>query len=399
MSAILQDVRYALRQLRGAPVFTLTAVLTLALGIGATVTMYSIVRNVLLEPLPYSQPDRLVGLAMTWPQSRPNNEQAGLGADYVMQHSRSFESFGVIGESPSGSNLSVGAGAAGHALQIAVESVSKGYFTTLGVQPLLGRSFTAEEDLPGGPKVAILSYGVWTQLFNRDAGVLNRVVHINGESYTVVGVMPASMHDEWEGPATDVWQPLQLSPKDPGYEGDNYNMIARLKPGVSMSQAQQEMDSLKTPFYKDFPMYLNWTNSAKLLHEFRVWPLKDVMASNSRTSVLALAAAVFAVLLVACLNLAAGEGDCAADCAGREPKERIAAADDGELAAGSSRSGAWSGVGAGCDSGVDCCVSCASSADALWLEFMAAGGFLAGGGLCYNADLWTGSGAERLPAE
>lgn len=304
MSAILQDVRYALRQLRSAPVFTLTAVLTLALGIGATVTMYSIVRNVLLEPLPYSQPDRLVGLAMTWPQSRPNNEQAGLGADYVMQHSRSFESFGVIGESPSGSNLSVGAGAAGHALQIAVESVSKGYFTTLGVQPLLGRSFTAEEDLPGGPKVAILSYGVWTQLFNRDAGVLNRVVHINGESYTVVGVMPASMHDEWEGPATDVWQPLQLSPKDPGYEGDNYNMIARLKPGVSMSQAQQEMDSLKAPFYKDFPMYLNWTNSAKLLHEFRVWPLKDVMASNSRTSVLALAAAVFAVLLVACLNLA-----------------------------------------------------------------------------------------------
>ena len=304
MTSILQDVRYALRQLRGAPVFTLTAVLTLALGIGSTVTMYSIVRNVLLEPLSYPEPDRLVGLALTFPQSKPNNEQAGTGADYAMLHSRSFESFGVIGESPSGSNLSVGTGAEGHAAQIAVESVSKGYFSTLAVQPLLGRNFTAEEDLPNGPKVAILSYGLWTRLFNRDAGVLNRVVHINGESYTVIGVMPASMHDEWGGPATDVWQPLQLSPKDPGYEGDNYNMIARLKQGVSVAQAQQEMDSLKDPFYKEFPMYLNWTNRAKMLHEFRVWPLKDVMASNSRMSVLALAAAVVAVLLVACLNLA-----------------------------------------------------------------------------------------------
>ncbi len=149
-----------------------------------------------------------------------------------------------------------------------------------------------------------MSYGVWTRLFNRDAGVVNRVVHINGESYAVVGVMPASMYDEVEGPPTDVWTPLQLSRKDPGYEGDNYNMIARLRPGVSMAQAQQEMDSLKDPFYKEFPMYLKWTNGAKLVHEFRVWPLKDVLASDSRTSVLALAAAVFAVLLVACLNLA-----------------------------------------------------------------------------------------------
>ena len=303
MTAILQDVRYALRQLRGAPVFTLTAVLTLALGIGATVTMYSIVRSVLLEPLPYPQPDRLVGVALTFPHDKPNNGQAGSGADYVMQHSGSFESFGVVGESPSGSNLSVGSEAGERALQITVEQVSKGYFPTLGVMPMLGRNFTAEEDLPGGPKVVLLSYGMWTGLFNRDAGVVGRVVHINGESYTVVGVMPASMYDEVEGPPTDLWQPLQLSRKDPGYEGDNYNMIARLKPGVSLVQAQQEMDSLKDPFYKEFPMYLKWTR-AKLVHEFRVWPLKDVMASNSRTSVLALTAAVIAVLLVACLNLA-----------------------------------------------------------------------------------------------
>ena len=304
MAAILQDVRYALRQLRGAPVFTLTAVLTLALGIGATVTMYSIVRSVLLEPLPYPQPDRLVGVSLSFPHDKPNNGQAGTGADYVMQHSRSFESFGVVAESPSGSNLSVGSGAGGRAMQITVEQVSKGYFPTLGVQPMLGRNFTAEEDLVGGRKVVMLSYGVWTRLFNRDAGVLERMVHINGESYAVVGVMPASMYDEVEGPPTDVWQPLQLSRKDPGYEGDNYNMIARLKPGVSLEQAQQEMDSLKDPFYKEFPMYLRWVNRAKLVHEFRVWPLKDVMASGSRASVLALAAAVVAVLLVACLNLA-----------------------------------------------------------------------------------------------
>jgi putative ABC transport system permease protein len=301
---MLQDLRYALRQLRGAPIFTLTAVLTLALSIGATVTMYSIVRSVLLEPLPFPQQDRLVGLALTFPQEKPNNNQAGVGADFVMQHSRSFESFGVVGESPSGSNLSIGSGADGHALQITVEPVSKGYFPTLGVQPMLGRNFTTEEDLPNGPRVMLLSYGLWTRLFNRDASVLDRVVHINGESFTVVGVMPASMYDEYEGPATDLWQPLQLSRKDPGYEGDNYNMIARLRSGVSIAQAQQEMDSLKDPFYKEFPTYLKWMNSNKLVHEFRVWQLKDVMASDSRSSLLALAAAVIAVLLVACLNLA-----------------------------------------------------------------------------------------------
>ncbi len=303
MLALAQDARYSLRQLRNAPVFTLTAVLTLALGIGATVTMYSVVRNVLLEPLSYPEPNRLVGVALAFPHDKPNNEQAGSAADYAMQHSRSFASFGVIGESPSGSNLSVG-GSGGRAMQVTAEPVSKGYFPTLGVEPMLGRSFTAEEDLPGGPKVALLSYGVWTQLFNRDAGAVGRVVHVNGESYTVVGVMPESMYDDAEGPPTDIWTPLQLSRRDPGYEGTNYNMIARLKPGVSVAQAQQEMDSLKEPFYKEFPMYLKWTNRAKIVHEFRVWPLKDVMASDSRSSLLALAGAVAAVLLVACLNLA-----------------------------------------------------------------------------------------------
>jgi predicted permease len=309
MNPWMQDARFALRLLRKSPGFTLTAVLTLALAIGAAITMYSVVRNVLLEPLPYPEQQRLVGVSLTFPQERPNNEQAGTGADFIKEHARSFESTALLDDGNSSANLSYGDESSSRALKISSHRVSHGYFPTLGLQPVLGRNFTAEEDLPAGPKAVLLSYGLWTRIFNRDRGVLNRVVHLNEESFMVIGVMPASIADAGEAApgrasAVDLWQPLQLSAKDPGYGGDNYEMIARLRPAVSLTQAQQELDALKGPFYQKFPDYLRWTTKDKLVHEFRVWPLKEVMVSRVRPSLLALTAAVIAVLLVACLNLA-----------------------------------------------------------------------------------------------
>lgn len=305
MTGCMQDVRYAVRQLRKAPGFTATAVVTLALGIGATTAMYSVVEGVLLAPLPYPAQDRLVGVGFTFPQEKPNAEEAGTSADFLKEHSRSFVSVGIAEDGTSGVNLAAGDG---RAFQIASLKIGRGYFPTLGVQPMLGRNFSAEEDLPNGPKAVLLSYLLWKREFNGDAGVLNRVVRINEESYTVVGVMPASLRvasESAQGTAsvTDVWQPLQLSTKDPGYEGDNYQLVARLRDGVSVAQAQQELSSLNPAFYKQFPEALGWRGRDKALHEFRVWPLQQVVVSGVRTSLLTMLAAVLAVLLVACLNL------------------------------------------------------------------------------------------------
>jgi len=306
MGQLMQDVRYALRQLRKAPGFAVTAVLTLALGIGATATMYSVVRDALLAPLPYPEPNRLVGVGFTFPQEKPNAEEAGSSADFVKAHSRSFASVGVAEDSSFGANLSGAAG--GSATRVASTGVSQGYFATLGVTPVLGRNFTAEEDLPGGPNVAILSYWVWQRTFGGDPGIMNRVVRINEAPYTVVGVMPEQVSGspaaQGAANAGGVWLPLRLNVKDPGYDGDNYIMVARLRPGVDVAQAQQDLDGLKAPFYAQFPSYKIWTSKAKLLHEFRVWPLRTVLVSDVRQSLLVLFGAVLAVLLVACLNLA-----------------------------------------------------------------------------------------------
>jgi predicted permease len=306
MNRWVQDMRYALRQLRRAPGFALTAILTLALGIGATTAMYRVVQGILLAPLPYPEPSRLVGVAFTFPQEKPNAEQAGTSSDFLKAHSRSFASVGISEDGTSGVNLAAGAG---QAFQIASQKISRGYFPTLGVQPMLGRNFAAEEDLPNGPKAVLLSYLLWKRKFNGDTNIVNRVVRINEESYTVVGVMPASLNGASESaPGTastaDAWQPLQMSAKDPGYEGDNYQMVARLREGVSLVQAQQELSALDGPFYKQFPDYLRWTGQGKALHEFRAWPLRQVVVSRARTSLLTMLVAVLAVLLVACLNLA-----------------------------------------------------------------------------------------------
>lgn len=306
MSRLIQDLRYALRQLRKSPGFTLTAILTLALGIGVTTAMYQVVEGVLLAPLPYPAQDRLVGAAFTFPQEKPNSEQAGTTANFIKDHSRSFTSVGIAEDGTSGVNLASGTG---RAFQIASLKVDREYFPTLGVRPMLGRNFSAEEDLPNGPKAVMLSYLLWKREFNGDAGIVNRTVHINEESYTVVGVMPATLHTESESApgvasTADIWQPLQMSVEDPGYGGTNYQMVARLRDGVNIVQAQQELSTLNKPFYKQFPNYLTWTNQAKGLHEFRVWPLQQVVVSGVRTSLLTMLAAVSAVLLVACLNLA-----------------------------------------------------------------------------------------------
>ncbi len=300
------DLRYALRQLRRSPGFTLTAVLTLALGIGVTTAVYSVVRTVLLEPLPYPESDRLVGLAFTYPEEKPNAEQTGGSADFVREHSTEFSSVAVMDDSTFAVNLSVNGG---HAQEVNSQKVSEGYFRTLGVFPSLGRGFIADEERPQGARAVVLSDGLWSRVFARDPSIIGRAIRVNQETFTVVGVMPASFVVTAESAPgvignPDLWQPIQLSPKDPGYDGDNYQMIARLRPGVTLTQAQQQLDALQQPLYAHFPDYRQWYSRAGQLHQFRVFKLQDVMVSEVRRSLLTMMGAVVAVLLVACLNLA-----------------------------------------------------------------------------------------------
>jgi putative ABC transport system permease protein len=308
MNMMLDDIRYALRQLRRSPGFAVTAVLTLALGLGATAAVYSVVRAVLLEPLPYSDPGRLVGVAFTFPHARPNAEQTGATADFIRDHSQEFAATAVMDDGSSAVNLSV---SGGRAERVNALRVSEGYFRTLGAIPALGRPFSSDEDRPHGPRVAVLSHGLWKRTFAGDLNIIGRDVRVNQEDFTVVGVMPASFAVSSEtAPGVtgtpDLWMPLQLSPHDPGYQGDNYQMIARLRQGVSLAQAQQQLTALQAPFYSQFPEFRKWyeDKTTKTLHDFRMWPLQDVVVADVRRSLITLLGAVIAVLLVACLNLA-----------------------------------------------------------------------------------------------
>ena len=303
------DLRFALRQLRRSPGFTITALLTLALSIGATIAIVSIAKSVLLQPLPYPQQDRLVGLAFTGGKQTPNNEQTGGTAQFIQQHAQSFQAMSVYADGVSGANLAVGEHTTEGAVQVAIQAVDRNFFPTLGVQPALGRNFSADEDRRNGPKAILLSYSIWQRMFNSSRDVLGQVVHLNGESVTIAGVMPASLafgSDDPRSlsPVADVWQPLRLDRSDPGYAGTNYNMIARLRDGVTLQQARLEIASLNQPLYKEFPYLKNWLTVSQTMPELKLWPLKQIMVSNIRTSLLALTAAVCAVLFVACLNLA-----------------------------------------------------------------------------------------------
>jgi predicted permease len=305
-NAFMQDIRYALRQLRKSPGFTLTALITLALGVGITAAVYSVIQTVLLEPLPYPDAGSLVGVAFAYPEDKPNAEETGGSADFVRDHSTEFSSTAVMDDRGQMVNLSINGG---HATQVMALRVSEGYFRTFGVDPAIGRGFVGDEDRPNGPKAVVLSDGLWKRAFAGDPAIAGRVIRINEEPYTVVGVMPrrfAVNAESAPGVLTtpELWQPLQLGPKDPGYDGDNYEMIARLRPGVAFEQMRQHLSTLQQPFYQRYPDYKKWYSRDNELHTFRAWKLQDVVVSDVRRTLLTVMGAVVAVLLVACLNLA-----------------------------------------------------------------------------------------------
>ena len=285
-----QDVRYGLRVLVKNPGFTAVAVLTLALGIGANTAVFSIINGVFLRPLPYPEPDRLVFALTGWQHDGWDDAARVPDLLFWQEHSRSFESLGLY-QVNSGFNLVTG----GEPRYVQGTLVSDGLFRTLGVSPGMGRDFVPEESKWHGPRAAILSYNLWQNVFGRDPAVVGREIRLNGGAYTVVGVMRRGF--EFVS-AADVYLPLQLSMT----EGDlnaNFQMIGRLRPGVTREQAQTESTSVLAAFEREYPQLAppEWLGLRWITY-------RQELTGDVRTPLLVLFAAVGLLLLIAFANVA-----------------------------------------------------------------------------------------------
>jgi putative ABC transport system permease protein len=255
LETLFQDLRYGLRQLRRSPGFTVVAVLTLALGIGANTAIFSVVNAVVLRPLPYSHSDRLVWIAESVPELKSEDVTGG---DYVdwKDENHTLDRIAAYDTTYRGS-LSEGAGGAGSAdfnltgrgtpARVHVAFVSASFFATLGVEPQLGRAFTENEDQPGGPQVVVLMHSFWQQYFGSDAHELGQTVNLDAAPYTVIGVMPASFHFPGDSDAR-ILVPLALNQASERLRTGaqrHVRIIGRLKPGVSLASARADMEEIR----------------------------------------------------------------------------------------------------------------------------------------------------------
>ena len=305
MVTLWQDLRFGLRMLAKSPGFTAVAVLTLGLGIGASTAMFSIVNAVLLRPLPYQHSEQIV---FPWRQAPAgynlgyNEIPWGLPEFQLMrQDSKTFQYLGAF---KSDSFILTGEG---EPVRLDGLRASAGFFPALGVQPALGRSFSPEEDQPGSEHEVLLSDRVWLNKFGADPGILGRAVALNGEEYTVTGVMPPGfsfprkeeMPGSFEFPReAALWVPLALpAAKVHLDDPDELAVIGRLKPGVTIEQAQAEMNVFAKREEVAIPRGKGWFNS-------RITPLARQIAGDTKRPLLLLLAAIGVVLLIACANVA-----------------------------------------------------------------------------------------------
>jgi putative ABC transport system permease protein len=295
MDTLIRDLRYAVRTLSKSPGFALVALLTLALGIGANTAIFSVVNAVLLRPLPYEQPGRLMRVNHFYPSL--NNLRAGVSVPGFRDYSARRDVFARSAvERPSGMNLT----GAGEPERVNVALVSGEFFTTLGVAAALGRTIRSDEAQAGHNHVVVLADGYWRRKFGGDRGVIGRRLQLSGEDYEIAGVMPPGFRDFFNR-QVDLWSPIVFQPAD---FGDNrrtnefLTFVGRLAPGVSADQAQSEMHTLARQ------LKTTYTNSYSRDWDLQVTSLNDEARGGIRRSLLVLLGAVGFVLLIACANVA-----------------------------------------------------------------------------------------------
>ncbi|HYM23169.1 MAG TPA: ADOP family duplicated permease [Vicinamibacterales bacterium] len=287
----MRDLRYAVRVLWKSPVFAVTAILTLALCVGANTAIYTVVDRVLLRPLPYPEPDRLAEVMTHFDRGGEDGDgQTGSTWEALRDGVASMDLAALTGGFAStGVNLVVD----GRPEYVKQQRVSAGFFRVLGVAPALGREFTNAEDVPNGPAVAVLSQGLWRRLFNGNASAVGKSITLLGEPYTVVGVMPASFTTN---SAVDVWTPARPWRRGEG-GGQNYEIVGRLKPGVTWAEADAQVRAAADPILKDI------YKAPATAHETIV-SLQQGETTETRQPLMLLWSAVGVVLLIGCVNIA-----------------------------------------------------------------------------------------------
>lgn len=296
----IQDVRYGLRQLRHSPSFTVVAVITLALGIGANTAIFSVVSTVLIHPLPYSDPDRLV-----WITEFDSRVSSVVGTvvpipDYLhwREQNHVFQSVAAYDFGRLGLNLSGN----GELERIDATGVTWNFFPMLGVRPALGRSFLFEEDRPGGPPVVMLSHSLWQRRFRSDPNLVGTMITLNEKGYTVIGIMPESFHfpADW---SPELFTPLGLAP-NLNWDSPSFgavNVIARLKPEVKLDRATSDLVTINQRSDEALPPSFAQVHAEC---QVRMVALHEHLVGDVRPLLLILLGAVGFVLLLACANVA-----------------------------------------------------------------------------------------------
>jgi predicted permease len=284
-----KDLKHSVRMFAKSPAFTFAAVAALTLGIGVNTAIFSVVDAVLLRPVSFPDPDRLIVFMNTGPQgsfpaASPAKFQHYREQSDVVQDVAAYRT-GVV-------NYTGGS----FPEQLRSGQVTSEFFKLFGAPTVLGRTFTADEDRPEGPKVAVLSPRLWASRFNNDPNIVGRTISLSGEAYTIVGVL-GEFHFEDFGPAPQVWIPFQLDPNTKD-QGHYFQAAGRLKPGVSLDQAKSKLQFSADEYRRKFP------NALQPNAGFSVQPIREVLVRNVKNSLLVLAGAVSFVLLIACANVA-----------------------------------------------------------------------------------------------
>jgi len=298
MKTLLQDARYGLRNLARNPGFALVAMLTLALGIGANTTIFSVINNTLLKPLALPGADRLVLVWETFGKGPDNwNIVSAPNFHDFERQGHSFETMAIFDSGGRGYNLSA-TGNRQEEEQVSGLRVSAGFFAVLGVKPLFGRTFLLEEETLGKDREVVLSYGLWKRRYGGDLSLAGRTIRIDGADFTVIGVMPREFAWQfWSGAPRQLWVPVGYTKTDFGRGDNSFLAIGRLKPGVSVEHARAEMEAVGRNVSSQYP-----TDDANM--GATVSPLGDYGMEGLRTTLLTLLAAVAFILLIACVNVA-----------------------------------------------------------------------------------------------
>ena len=287
MESLIQDVRYGLRSLAKKPGFTIVAALTMALGIGANTALFSVVNSVLLKSLPFKDPDRVILVLETNAKlPGPGTSASSLNYRDWKEQSHSFEVLSARQQSTA--NLTTPE----QPEKIQGEKATWEYFKTLGIAPIAGRTFSEEEDRPGGAPVILLSKGLWQRRFGGDPKIVGQTVPINGLSATVIGIMPNDYR-----PNLEFWMPLAISYENADRGLHNIQVVGRLAPNVSLESAQAEMKGIAARLANQYPDFnTGW--------DVVLFPYQNLVTFNIRWALLTLLAAVCCVLLIACINVA-----------------------------------------------------------------------------------------------